>query len=188
MKLSPRRCTLKTGIWLFIFFLPGFLFLFTILRRGATAGVKRGLWNHGGPTVVQSLGLLCLRLHSLPYYRSDSFHSSAFDHPRRRIRYSNASESARLSLPPTLSFVPFVLNPILPIYLSPFRGVTSVTVGCRLHELACALSLVLFPLFFFSLFFISTTAVVYSWIKTEGYARRSGSRGKMEIRYWYFAL
>lgn len=79
--------------------------------------------------------------------RSDSFHSSAFDHPRRRIRYSNASESARLSLPPT-PFRPFSLNPILSSHLSPFRGVTSVTVGCWLHEPVCTLSLVLlFPIF-----------------------------------------
>lgn len=84
------------------------------------ARVKRGLWNHGGPTVVQSLGLLCLRLHSLPYYRNDSFHSSAFDHPRRRIRYSNASESACLSLPSFLLSLSS-LSSLTPSSLSTYR-------------------------------------------------------------------
>lgn len=53
----------------------------------------------------------------------------------------------------TLPFVPFVLNPILSIYLSPFRGTTSVTASCCLLERVCTSLLVLF----FSFFFISTT-------------------------------
>jgi len=92
-------------IHLLLSFQFSFSFYDSTSRRGA--GVKRGLWNRGGPTVVQSLGLLCLRLHSLPYHRSDSFHSSAFDHPRRRIRYSNASESA-------FHFLPTLFRPFRP--------------------------------------------------------------------------
>lgn len=82
----------------FLIFFSSLRFYVATLRRSEKRVVK--------PWRAYSGAIPGAALHSLPYHRSDSFHSSAFDHPRRRIRYSNASESARLSLLPTL-FRPF---------------------------------------------------------------------------------
>jgi len=131
------------------------LSFFTIPRR---ARVKRGLRKRGEPATTQNGAIPggCA-----PPPRADSFHSSAFDHPGRRIRYSNASEPVYLS-PPVL---PFALNPVLAICLSPFRGTSSV-IACRLLERPAALPhrfrAFSLSLSYFFFFFISTTAAVYS--------------------------
>lgn len=132
--LSPRRRALSKRVFDYSsspFFLVFFFFFHDSLRRGAAPSEKRVVKPWRGPTVVQSLELRhlpflspSLTISLLP--SSDSFHSSAFDHPRWRIRYSNASELSPFTSPYfPLSLVPFVLNLILSIYLSPFRSVTS---------------------------------------------------------------
>lgn len=120
----------------FLGFSVFFFFPFFFYDSASRPSEKRVVKPCGGPTrVVQSLGLrrprhprLCFAL-TVP--RSDSFHSSAFDHPpRRRIRYSNASEPVCLSLPRP-PFHPFRSQLRPPsIYLSPFRGTTAVLAGC----------------------------------------------------------